>query len=226
MGNDWQSKNIPHLYFAGANTQLLDHKRAQSAFIHGFRYNVRSLVGLLEHRYHGVPLDAARLPIEPLTLAEGLLERLNRVSSLWQQVGFLADLIVLEENDARLIPDLPFLHLREHGAELAEGRPFLISMFRLGHCPKNPFDHGRSTDPSEGTSSTAIHPVISYHDASGELVDEFHVLEDFLADWSSVDYCRPLAAFLRAKFEGASLELPKLKQTRHIVRNHEMRLVK
>src|SRR5690606_31649695 len=127
MTPGFEAIGVPDLYFAGAPTQVLDYKRAQSAFIHGFRYNVRTLSHLLEARYHGVPLPSTPLDPSPRGLATGILTRMNTSSSLWQQVGFLADLVIMpgpEESEARYLHDLPYAYLRQHGAELSGGRDY------------------------------------------------------------------------------------------------------
>jgi len=40
---EWESTNVPHLYFGGTLMQARDYKQTTSAFIHGFRYNMRCL---------------------------------------------------------------------------------------------------------------------------------------------------------------------------------------
>ena len=39
---EWESTNVPHMFFAGTITQSRDYKKTSSGFIHGFRYNTRS----------------------------------------------------------------------------------------------------------------------------------------------------------------------------------------
>ncbi|BCB90480.1 hypothetical protein Psuf_077930 [Phytohabitans suffuscus] len=53
LRTDWQSSNVDGLYFAGTLAQDRDFKRASSAFIDGFRYNLRTLTALLRERYDG-----------------------------------------------------------------------------------------------------------------------------------------------------------------------------
>ena len=50
---EWESVNVPGLYFAGTISQVRDFKRSTSGFIHGFRYAVRALHRILERRYAG-----------------------------------------------------------------------------------------------------------------------------------------------------------------------------
>ncbi|MGH1343755.1 MAG: NAD(P)-binding domain-containing protein [Nannocystales bacterium] len=229
MSTGFESSNVPGLFFAGTVTQFLDHKRAQSAFIHGFRYNTESLAGLLAERYHQDPLPS--IEVEPTggALAEAFLARMNRVSSLWQQVGFLADMIVLPKEPggtARYIFSHPYDYLVEHGAKISEGRDFYILMFRLGDNPPNPHDYDRSTNVYDGASSTNIHPVVEMRSGTdGARRSEFHVLEDFLADWSGREYLGPCAEYFERSMRGDTLEAKADPVRRLIVRDKDMRLV-
>ncbi|MBV1860898.1 MAG: NAD(P)-binding domain-containing protein [Nannocystaceae bacterium] len=229
MSMGFESPNVPGLFFAGALTQFLDHKKAQSAFIHGFRYNAQALAGLLARRYHDTPLPSESVEAKPQALAQAVLERMNRVSSLWQQVGFLADMLVLPEKSgepARYVFGLPYDYLVEHGPELSRGQDFYICMFRLGENPPNAHDYDRSTDLYDGASSTNIHPVLEHRCGQrGTLRSEFHVLEDFLADWSGREYLGPCAEYFERSMQGDDLQAKAPPQQRTIVRDANMRLV-
>ncbi len=227
LTSGFEAVGVDDMFFIGAPMQSLDYKRTQSAFIHGFRYNIRSLFHLLERRYHGVALPGALLDPEPRKLAATILDRMNVVSSLWQQVGFLADMLILprgDERKVRTLHDLPYDYLVEHGPELADGRDFYVCMFRIGKSPDNPFDYARNSNPYEGDTSTEIHPKLELY-REGQLVDEFHVLEDFLADWSGNDYVESTAEFLAHSMRGEPAPKKKLDRPRSIVRGAGMRLV-
>lgn len=227
MTHGFEACGVDGMFFVGAVTQSLDYKRTQSAFIHGFRYNVRSLFHLLQWRYHGVPLPGETLNPDPQEMAGAILNRMSVVSSLWQQVGYLADLIVLPGSDdpsVRVIHDLPYEYVVRHGSEISGGRDFYVSMFRIGQTPANPFDYERNTNPYEGESSTEIHPKLELY-RGGQKVDEFHVLEDFLADWTGKEYVESLADFFRHSMRGEKTPKKKLERSRDIVRDANMRLV-
>ena len=55
LDEHWQS-TVPDLFFIGTNMQSRD-RRAASGFIHGFRYNVRTLCNMLGARYDGDQLS-------------------------------------------------------------------------------------------------------------------------------------------------------------------------
>lgn len=227
MTSGFQAEGVEDMFFLGAPTQALDYKRAQSAFIHGFRYNVRSLFHLLEQRYHGVPLPGDQLPNEPEAIARSVLARMNRTSSLWQQVGFLADLLVFpSEPSGRVeyLHDLPYDYLREHAEQLTAGRDYCIGMFHLGHCPSDPFDHPRSADLDNGESSGTIHPFFESY-RNGQRLNQFHVLEDFLGDWSGREYVDSLSNFFAETLGRPARMTNRESEVRHIVRDRSMRLV-
>src|SRR6266545_4440421 len=82
---EWESVNVPGLYFAGTLMQVRDFKRSTGGFIHGFRYGVRALHRMLEQRYHGVEWPHRRLSAESRALTDAVITRVNRTSALWQQ---------------------------------------------------------------------------------------------------------------------------------------------
>lgn len=231
MGSNFESLNVPNMFFIGTLMQSLDYRKSQSGFIHGFRYNVRSLFHMLEQRALGTALPGPSIAVEPRALARTLLGRLGRVSSLWQQVGFMADLIVLPEAGgqlARCYHELPYAYLRDHAAELAGGRDYLIALLRLGPAPERPFDHPRPTTTDQGSASVAIHPVFEYWKPGQGMVQKFEVLEDFLADWSGREYVDSAAQFFAHMQQAPIVAVPppeSSNRVRQIVRDENMRWV-
>src|SRR6202022_3976197 len=118
--SEWESTNVPDLYFAGTLMQVRDYKKSTSGFIHGFRYGVRALHRMLERKYHGNCWPHARLPADPKALSEAVIARVNRSSALWQQNAFLCDLIVVApDQGAAYYEELPiaYVHQSDFGAE-------------------------------------------------------------------------------------------------------------
>src|SRR5262249_25977108 len=79
--SDWQSTNVPDLYFAGTLMQVRDYRKCTGAFIHGFRYGVRALHRILERRYHGVDWPHREVPANATVLMESVINRVNRTSA-------------------------------------------------------------------------------------------------------------------------------------------------
>ncbi|WBB80806.1 NAD(P)-binding domain-containing protein [Micromonospora sp. WMMD882] len=192
---DWQSTNIDGLYFAGTIAQDHDFKRASSAFIDGFRYNLRTLTHLLRERYDNQPLPHTHHQPDPDTLTTLILDRVNWSSALWTQFEYLSDAIVIDpDKPARHYQDLPENHIRQR----FQHHPYYYTIsLRWGRDPHPDVFHiRRHPQPDRAAESAFIHPVIRrYHGPN--LTDELHLLEDLLAEWRRPDrHITPLHTWL------------------------------
>ena len=70
---EWESVNVPRLYFAGSASHGRDHKRAAGGFIHGFRYTAWSLYHSLEEKYEGQPWPQQTFGVAPESVEQDLL---------------------------------------------------------------------------------------------------------------------------------------------------------
>ncbi|GII76160.1 pyridine nucleotide-disulfide oxidoreductase [Sphaerisporangium rufum] len=193
---DFRSANVDGLYFAGTLMQARDFKRASSAFIDGFRYNLRTLAALLAERYDGVPLAARPVPADPGRLADTMLERLNHSSALWTQFEYLCDAFVLDEATGEFChhTDLP----EDYAVQRFAGHPLcLTATLRWGPRDRpDVFAIQRHPTPERAEECAFLHPVVRAH-RHGEQVAEQHLLEDLLARWQDpVRHVRPLRDFL------------------------------
>jgi thioredoxin reductase len=198
----WESANVPDLFFAGTITQARDFKKSTSGFIHGFRYGVRALRRILEHRYHGV--DWPSRDVAPDAVTEAIIERVNRTSALWQLFAFMADAVLIGRDGAvRYVEEVPVAHLHEAVArgEFGDVESYLTVTLEYGadHDKVNPFDisAGRtSQQDTSGLDGRYLHPVVRRF-RSGELVDEHHLTENLENEWDSEQVHKaPLAAYL------------------------------
>ncbi|GAA2620205.1 NAD(P)-binding domain-containing protein [Actinomadura fulvescens] len=195
----YESADVPGLYFAGTITQSRDFKRGTSGFIHGFRYGVRALHHVLEHRHHGVAWPSRDLPATPEALAAAVIERVNRTSALWQQFGLLSDVIALNgRGGARFLEELPvdldppvphdagcFRITLEYGPEHDQVDPFDISVGRI-----------RQSDAARAAEGHYLHPVVRYHPPGDAAPAVHHVTENLENEWTSQEvHVEPLRAF-------------------------------
>jgi thioredoxin reductase len=97
----WESTNVPHLFFAGTLMQVRDFRKASSAFVDGFRYNIRTLYHYLAHRYHQRTPPHQTLPLTVEALAQAVQQRVCSTSALWAQFGYLCDLLVVDDTRAQ-----------------------------------------------------------------------------------------------------------------------------
>ncbi|MFC0529827.1 NAD(P)-binding domain-containing protein [Phytohabitans kaempferiae] len=192
---DWQSANVDGLYFAGTLAQDRDFKKASSAFIDGFRYNLRTLTALLRETYEGAPLGYDKVDLDAEALTAAVLDRVNWSSALWTQFEFLCDVLLVDAatGQVRHYHDLPEDYaVTRFGAEphyytfaLRWGREEYPDVFAIERHPQ----------PDRAAESAFIHPVIRRY-RGGELVEELHLLEDLLAEWRRPErHVRPLHAF-------------------------------
>lgn len=191
----WESVDQPDLFFAGTLMQMRDFKKTQSGFIHGFRYNVRALHHMLEERYHGNAWPHERLALDAQALAIMALDRINNSSGLWQQSGFLCDVLVIDEEnqEARYYPELPQAYLPDSPVGRAD--QYYTIMFSYGpDYPDYPFEFERHVDAAQAHLNPQLHPVIRHYQ-NGELVDEHHIMENIEAQWREPHFVGALAGF-------------------------------
>jgi thioredoxin reductase len=184
---EWESVNVPGLYFAGTLTQSRDFKKHTSAFVHGFRYGIRALVRMLEQKHHGIVWPCRTVPRE--RLADAVLDRINRTSGLFQQFGFLCDVVTPAGGYHEEMPldYVPF------------GDCFTISLeYGAGHDAIDPFEveAGRQWEADKTHDDRYLHPVIRRR-TDGEVVATLRLPEDICNDWTDEKlYRAPLQAFI------------------------------
>lgn len=196
---DWQSTNIDGLYFAGTVAQARDFKKASSAFIDGFRYNLRTLTALLRERYEQVPLRRDAVPLTAEALTSLVLDRVNWSSALWTQFEFLCDAIVIDSGSAQHYVDLPEDYAVSRFASSAHYYTFGLRWGRDAY--HDVFAIERHPQPDRAEESAFIHPVIRRYNGT-TLVAELHLLEDLLAEWRRPDrHIQPLLDFFTAELD-------------------------
>ncbi|HLE83086.1 MAG TPA: NAD(P)-binding domain-containing protein [Thermoanaerobaculia bacterium] len=196
----WESVNVPDLFFAGTLMQACDFKKTTSSFIHGFRYNIRTLHRLLEQRYHRRPLPYRTVEATVEGLTRAVLERVNRSSALWQQFGFLSDVIVVsDDGGARYYDELPTAYIPE--SDLGRAEHLYGVTLEFGPMQQDPFCIERKPDPTRADDSAFLHPVIQRY-TRGEVTDRVHLLEDLYGEWRHpVQHVEPLRRFFAGQLE-------------------------
>ncbi|MBO3460589.1 MAG: NAD(P)-binding domain-containing protein [Aetokthonos hydrillicola CCALA 1050] len=213
--SEWESTNIKDLYFAGVLMHMRDFKKKQSGFIHGFRYNIRALHQILEFKYHNQELPYKLIDSTPEGLTEAIVRRVNLSSGLWQQTGFLCDLIIILDHGkaARYYEDLPTDYI--HDSHLGKHDHYYIITLEFGldiiNASPDPFAVERihKDDVKRAALSTFIHPIIRRF-CCNTLVAEHHVIEDVASEWLEDVHVKPLLEFfhlhLPRKFKFSQLK--------------------
>ena len=191
--SQWESTNIEGLYFAGVLMQMRDLKKATSGFIHGFRYNIRILYNILENKYHNTSWSFSEVEMTTESLVTAILERVNQTSALWQQFGFLCDVIVVSGDKAKYYQELPIDYVRE--SEFGQHDDYYQVTLEFGKITGDPFNIERNPVPHKAPESTFLHPVVR-HFRGSELIGEKHLLEDLDAEWrNEKQHIQPLKEF-------------------------------
>jgi thioredoxin reductase len=206
---EWQSTNVPDLYFAGTLMQVRDYRKSTGAFIHGFRYGVRSLHRILERKYHGVAWPHRPLASSPGALMEAVIARVNRTSALWQLFAFLCDLIVVAaDGTVRYHEELPVDYVHESDFGTVDTYFTITLEYGPNHDRFDPFDVsvGRisQSDAEHSSEGRYLHPVVRRF-SRGALVAEHHVTENLENDWTASTHREPLRHFFAREMAASEM---------------------
>ncbi|MEB3215382.1 MAG: NAD(P)-binding domain-containing protein [Nostocales cyanobacterium 94392] len=198
--SEWESTNIKDLYFVGVLMHMRDFKKKQSGFIHGFRYNIRVLHKVFEHKYHHNSLPNQTISLTPEKIVNTIIERINISSALWQQTGFLCDVIVISDENqyAQYYQELPIDYVND--SELGHNNHYYTITLEFGldilKANKNPFaiERVHKENIESASESAFIHPIIRRF-SKGKLVAEHHIIEDLASEWLENVHIQPLLKF-------------------------------
>jgi thioredoxin reductase len=210
---NFESTNIQDLFFIGTIMQERDFKKKQSGFVHGFRHNIESVSRYLEERYHNAGWPATELAQNVKGLAEAVLERSNRSPGLWQQTGFLCDVIARRKGEQTFnyyedlttqsvlegkFKDYEEYHVvtLEFGLEIIYASPDPLAVERI-----------HKDDVERAHLSTGIHPIVKSY-SFGTSIGEHHVVEDIIPEWDEYEiHAKPLEEY----FERVAMQVSKSK---------------
>jgi thioredoxin reductase len=199
---EWESPNVPGLYFAGTISQVRDFKKSTSGFVHGFRYAVRALHKILEQKYAGELWPAKKVDATPAAITDAIIARVNRTSALWQQFGFLADVVTIADGQALYQDEVPVDYLAAGGLGSFEHAFAVTLEYGPDHAAVDPFDITVSRIaqdvPGQAHDAAYLHPVVRHH-RDGQVVATHHLAENLANVWDKPDvHFAPLAAFVQS----------------------------
>lgn len=201
QNSEWESVNVKDLYFAGTLMQVRDYKEKQSGFIHGFRYNISALHKMLERKNHNQEWPHRLMDVNPEALTEAIIKRVNVSSGLWQQTGYISDLIVVSAQDqtARYYEDVPVDYVNDGGFGRQDHYYVITLEFGLDRINASPdifaIQRIHKNAYQQAELSTGIHPIVRRY-SKGELIAEHHVIEDIASEWLEDVHSGPLLNFL------------------------------
>lgn len=178
---DWESTNVSGLYFVGTLMQSRDYRRTMSAFIHGFRHNVRALDRILEARSLGRWPATQHLPRDSSALARALIERLSTSAAMLLQPGFLGDVVLTGRSgeEAQYLEDVPVDYARERLLPKSDTMYVATLEYKEMDGNMDPFAMPRGVGVTE---DYYLHPVIRRY-APGQATARVFLPDDLDNDW-------------------------------------------
>jgi len=160
-----------------------DFKKSSSAFIDGFRYNIRSLYRYLKQRYENVQLGAKKLAASPSEMRKTILTRACRTSGLWTQFGYLCDVFIVKNNDqVSWYEELPVQALRE--GQFSSEEHYYSLTFEWGEWNGDVMSIERHPQADTAYTNVFLHPILRRY-RYGEVISEHHILEDLFGVYSA-----------------------------------------
>jgi len=213
---NYESVDVPGMFYAGTVTHSLDFRKAAGGFIHGFRYTVRALHHLLEKRNHNVPWPFRSGHVTDLV--PFIIKRINEASGPYQMFGRLCDVIALRGDTFDYFEEFPsnLIYAFEQYTGSAVSEIIVVSLeygANFSAPEADPFRVGRATgEPADAARSNFLHPVFYYYKqlpsksamkarAPWETLPRpdrlHHTVEDFLTHWDMpYSHVLPLRRFL------------------------------
>jgi len=183
LNSCWESTNVSNLYIIGTGMQAIDRK-ASSGFIHGFRYNIRTLSKLLLEKYENREYPSERISLNPFeAFLKALYTRFSIADSIFQLYGFLGDMLVYDKEKEALAwyKDLPIQNIAERKPRNKKVLQLSLE-FGFQHYPdKSSLEFLGPSDPHNTDKSAFLHPVIRYY--YQDEYKEFHFGDSLLGRW-------------------------------------------
>ncbi|WP_187429413.1 Ferredoxin--NADP reductase [Roseobacter fucihabitans] len=181
MTAEWESENVPGLFFAGTIMQSRDYRKTMSGFVHGFRHNVKCLAEFIAGRVQGSDYPSTQTPLDPESLTRAIIERISTCSGVFLQPGFLCDIIMLEPGGSgQSYHDVPVAWAQAQD-RIAQGEYIMVTL-EYGDFGEDSMHVKRAHEVFGDTPDAFIHPVLR-HFRDGVQIGEVHLADHLDADW-------------------------------------------
>lgn len=202
--SNFESVNVENLFFAGVLGQHISYKKSSGAFIHGFRYLIRSMIQIQTNN-----LSITILESEDTTgLFEKVFWRINNASGIFQMFGCLVDIIIFKDDKIYYIEEIPFTYFEDNyknkfekviivslnygdfGGVIEQTRKLGKASYVFGQ------DRVSGYDTKTAHKSNFLHPIFKFY-VHSKLKKEFHLSEHFMSEYKLKDvHVDPLKKFL------------------------------
>ncbi len=184
LTSSWESVNVPNLFFVGGSMIGGDRDtKSSSGFIHGYRYNIQTLVQLLDERYESTPFPAEVLdPLDWNALIDWMYDRVSVTAALNELWGFMGDAIVVSKDLSRatILQELPVANIRER--DFGDNHVLMLTLeFGFHKHEASPLSFSGPSDPTRPNMAVFLHPVIRHIHEGAE--EEFHFGDSLLGRW-------------------------------------------
>ncbi len=182
MTSSWESVNTPGLFYAGTITQMRDRQKTMSNVLHGFRFNVLSLAGIIGERFSDTPYPREVLKLCPDAIADRIIDRVSSDAGLMHQPGFLGDVMAFnrETEQVEYFETMAVDYIND--TRFREHPEYYVVTMEYGHIEGDLFRIDREPDPSKAYNDAYLHPRIRRFNR-GVLVSEHHMSETLENDW-------------------------------------------
>jgi hypothetical protein len=207
LTSEWESVNVPDLYFAGTLTRVRDGKAGDGELrdvrpaAGAVRYHVRALQRMLDCKYEGAEWPHRELPADPAAMTDAVLTRINRSPGLVRQYAVLCDLIVAEPgvSTVRYYEELPVDYVHDSMFGSADCYFMVTLEYGDGRDFVDPFDveagEGGWAAADRGRGDRYLRPVIRRY-RRWSLISVQRLPEDICNDWSDEkEFHQPLRAY-------------------------------
>lgn len=184
MSPMWESANVENLFFVGGAMQSVD-RRSSSGFIHGFRYNIRTLSHLMEERYEGVAYPSETFePLDWNEVLDWMYSRYSVSAALFQLFGFLCDVLVISKDlkRASLLKEQPIDYVRQ--CDFGDRHVLVFTLeFGFNKFSDSSIKFMGPSDPTDTSCTAFLHPTIRKLGSRNGDEAEFHFGDSLLGRW-------------------------------------------
>lgn len=202
--SNFESDNVNNLFFAGVLSQYISYYKSSGAFIHGFRYLIRSMLRIQTNNYHYQIFSNT----DKKSIFDKIFYRINNGSGIFQMFGCLVDIIIFYNNKIIYIEELPIKYVEENYLDYFD--KILIISLDYGNfggvitktkslgSASYVFGEDRVTGmcPDSAHLSNFLHPILKLYNYKS-IKKEFHLSEHLLTEFKLQDiHIDPLKKFI------------------------------
>ena len=198
VNTKFESINIPNLFMAGTLMQFMGYKKSSSAFVHGFRYLIRTMIRLETNNLEKSIINTKK------DLFNKIIYRINNSSGIFQMFNTLVDVVIFENNKMIYLEEVLYKYALENFKNM------LIIKFNYGDFggvikyTRNlgeasyvfGLDRATGITAERAHLSNFLHPILKLY-KNGKLQKTHHVAEHFTTTFNlEKEHIKPLKHFL------------------------------